>query len=277
MSKTRWNPTTIKRVLKDDIDSSTCPVVVLTDKGTGYFKALGNPEGAHVLAREFVGTSLANLLGIPTFEYSIFHFNGVPEIQLLRGGIAQQGAGFITKKEHGDVWNGKIKSLKHITNPEDITRLVCLDTWVRNTDRYSLRRSGEPHSRSDNVFLSRLVTGGLVLKAYDFTHALFCTTETTSKAHETTVYGLFPEFKERLDSETAKQVCDKLKTITTKRIKPIIGQIPDEWEIDLPTRETWIKFIVTRASYLSKNFMPLVGLIPIEKQQVISFSEEVSP
>jgi len=260
MSKRRWNPTYIKRVLKNDIDSSTKPVIVLTDKGRGYFKALGNPEGPLCLAKEFVGTSLADWLGISTFEYGIIHITGVPEIQLLGGGTAQCGPGFITKEEKGEVWNGSSKTIKHIANPEDITRLVCLDTWIRNPDRYSLRKDGTPHERFDNVFLSACPNGGLLLKGFDFSHVLFCDTAFISKVSDKTVYGLFSQFRDFLSKETAIHVCDKLKTVKEKHVRQIIDEIPNEWEVDSATRKSWIEFLTARANFLSKNFLTMIEL-----------------
>ena len=271
MSKQRWNPTYIKRVLKKDIDSSMKPVLVLTDRGRGYFKALGNPEGPHYLAREFVGTALADLFGISTFEYGIIHFTGNPEIQLSGGGVAQCGPGFITKEEQGEGWNGSTKCLQRITNMEDMTRLVCMDTWVRNPDRYWMRQNGIPHVRIDNVFLSGHSKGDLTLKGFDFSHALFCKIETTSKAYEETVYGLFPQFKNFLNKETAVQMSNKLKTIKEKHVRPIIDQIPDEWDIDSATRDVWVNFLVSRASFLSENFLAMIGLQDVTEQKTFSF------
>ena len=208
MGERYWSPTCIKRVQRCDVDSSTNPVVVLTDKGTGYFKALGNPEGAHVLAREFVGTSLATVLGLPTFEYSIIYFDGNQDIQFVKNGIscgtAERGHGFITREVQGNVWDGSPESLECIINPRDITRLVCLDTWVRNRDRYFLFQDGKIHTRIDNVFLrgdsKNKQKDDMTLVASDFTHALFCDGKTTLKANDEMVYGLFPAFEKFLDN-----------------------------------------------------------------------------
>lgn len=278
MSKPRWNPTRIKRVLRNDIESSTTPVIVTTDDRNGYFKVLGNPEADHVLAREYVGTSLAQWFGMPTFDFAILDFSGEPQIELKNGNFAKKGPGFITREEKGEVWDGTERMLGRITNPEDITRLVCLDTWVRNTDRYFLLRNGSPHTHIDNVFLSGDSKNGLTLKGSDFTHALFGGSDPQTlivNAKEEKVYGLFPEFQDFLDWETATRICKKLKTVRPARIKPIVDRIPNEWGIDSPTREAWIKFIVARAHYLSINFTALIKLQPISKQQLLfNFDEE---
>jgi hypothetical protein len=61
-----WHPQTIKRFV-ESVPSSTSVVRVETDAGEGFLKAMGNPEGEHVLACELVGTFLAEWLGLPTW------------------------------------------------------------------------------------------------------------------------------------------------------------------------------------------------------------------
>jgi hypothetical protein len=53
-----WQPTTVRRFIKA-LETATGTVIVETDQGEGYLKPLGNPEGPHVLACEWVGTQLA--------------------------------------------------------------------------------------------------------------------------------------------------------------------------------------------------------------------------
>jgi len=278
MSKKRWCPTAIKQTVRHGIKSSTSPVVVETDDGLGYFKALGNSEGPQVLACEFVGTSLAHLLGIPTFEFCIIQHREVPEIRLRDGRLAKPGPGFITKAEDGNVWDGTEKMLKRINNAEDITRLVCVDTWTRNQDRYFPREDGTSRRRINNVFLSKEQKQSVILKAFDFTHAFTNGRDVNAKivqnVNDDKVYGLFPEFEVFLDRETATQTCDKLNTIRARQIQLIIDQIPREWEIDSATRKAWVEFIVSRASFLSKNFFTMIGLKHISKQKKLFDLEE---
>jgi len=259
MSKRRWYPTYIKLVRECKIESSTQPLVVLTDKGWGYFKALGNPEGPHCLARELVATSLAELLDIPTLRYGILNFSGQPEIHFSSGVIVEPGPGFITKEvRSGEVWKGPFERLQCVTNPADITRLVCLDTWVRNPDRYCARPGRAPHVRVDNVFFANHAKTGLILNAFDFSHALFCERDTTSKACDEMIYGLFPYFKQFIDKEVAADVCEKIKQISEEQIRLIINEIPEEWMISSDTREAWIEFLMARAYFLSRNFLAMM-------------------
>ena len=280
MSKKHWIPTVITGVVRRDIHSSTSPVVVETDAGHGYFKALGNPQGQQVLACEFVGTSLAKLLGIPTFDFCIISLNEVPKVQLADGRFAEPGPGFITKAEQGQAWDGTKKTLEKIGNVEDMTRLVCVDTWTRNQDRFFPREDGNKKSRRniDNVFLSFESKNRLTLKAMDFTHAFTnggdVNTKIAQHARDDQVYGLFPEFRDFLDKETARQLCDKLKTIKNRQIQPIIDHIPREWEINDATRKAWGDFIVSRAVFLTEHFITMTGLHHVTKQNEFPFDEE---
>jgi hypothetical protein len=49
-------------------------------------------------------------------------------------------------------WGGDAPTLRRLLNPGDISRLIMLDTWIRNCDRYR----PEPNRRvnRDNVFLA---------------------------------------------------------------------------------------------------------------------------
>lgn len=70
-----WIPTCIRRVAKTYPTGSDV-VEVVTDVGPGFAKFLGNKEGPNVLACEYVGTRVASLLDLPTFEHTIFNTTG---------------------------------------------------------------------------------------------------------------------------------------------------------------------------------------------------------
>ncbi|MDR2438174.1 MAG: hypothetical protein LBE12_02230 [Planctomycetaceae bacterium] len=273
-----WRPTIIKQIERINIESSTNPVLVVTDEDEGYFKVLGNREGPHVLACEYVGTSLAKLIGLATFEYCIFHFSGQPEITFPNGSNAQIGNGFMTKKESGEIWDGSEKMLAKIINKDDITKLVCLDTWVRNKDRYYLQTNEYINCNLDNVFLSNESKNGLILKAFDFTHAFVHGRDITKNiiqdVKDNTIYGLFPEFNKFLKEDVARKTCEKLGKINKNCIEEIMTNIPREWEIESYVREVWIDFILQRAKYLSENFLLLIGLEKKTKQLKFDFNEE---
>ena len=63
----------------------------MTDVGKAYCKALGNRQGPHALACEWVGSQLAKWLGLPTFDFAIMELDDQEEIPLPRGGPAPPG------------------------------------------------------------------------------------------------------------------------------------------------------------------------------------------
>jgi hypothetical protein len=276
----KWSPIAIKYIEKNNIQSSTTPILIITDQGKGYFKALGNREGPQALAREYVGTSLAELLGLVTFQYCIFHYSGIPEIIFPNGTKAQSGKGFLTKSESGDSWDGTEKMLSKITNWKDITKLVCLDTWVRNRDRYYSPKNAKSRRNTDNVFLSKELESQTILKAIDFTHAFIegdVTAKIVQNIRDESIYGLFPEFRKYFDKDVAIEICQKLKTIENTQIQSVFDNIPKEWEIDLPVRQAWITFIMERANFISENFLVLSELQnrqPQNRQTHFSFVED---
>src|SRR5215472_12463566 len=98
MDSPTWQPRTVLRFVKA-LPTSTNVVRVDTDAGEGFLKALGNPEGPHVLACELVGTMLAEWLGMPTLQYAVVQLTADDEIPLASGGMAAPGPAYITKAE----------------------------------------------------------------------------------------------------------------------------------------------------------------------------------
>jgi len=172
-SSRNWRPTTIRRFIRP-FPTSACTALVETDAGPGYLKALGNPEGPHVLACEWVGTQLAKWFDLPTFDFSLITVAVEDEIPFAKGGLAEPGPAFITRAESGEPWSAHESQLKRIANPEDIARLVVFDTWTLNCDRYQPPPegvAGRARVNWNNVFLSgEAPAGQLLLKAIDHTH-----------------------------------------------------------------------------------------------------------
>lgn len=67
--------------------------------------------------------------------------------------MAKPGTAWLTRKVNGFVWGREAGDLKYIANHGDIAKLVLLDQWTRNCDRYR----PEPNLRvnAKNVFLMR--------------------------------------------------------------------------------------------------------------------------
>ena len=258
-----WQPTKIIEVLDHAVDTATHPVIVKTDQGHGYFKAIENPAGASALAREFIGTSLADWLDLPTFRYCLFDFDGKLDIVLSDGTRVNQGVGFMTKEEPGDNWDKTTDMLDDLVNKDDITRLVILDTWLRNIDR-CFQHNGKFHTNSNNVFIAMTPKNEYILKAMDFTHAflgnLDQTMDKSSNINDEEIYGCYPAFSQFLNKEIAVKTCEKLKKIQDKDIRPLFVAIPTIWNIDHGTKESWMRFILGRANFVANTFLWLSRL-----------------
>jgi len=258
-----WKPTQIVRVFSRDIGTATSPVVVMTDKGIGYFKAVENDEGSFALAREFIGTSLATWLGLSTFNYCLFNFDGELKIILENGRLVGKGVGFMTKEEPGYYGDRTISMLNRLANKEDITRLVCFDTWIRNVDR-CFKYDDKLQTNWNNVFMSVASKKQFTLKAMDFTHAFWGNLDQkmdkATNVNDEEIYGLFPEFVPFLKKDIAIKTCKKIAKIQEKTIRSYIESIPDDWNIVQDTREAWIRFVIERANFVSSTFLRLSKL-----------------
>lgn len=264
----RWQPKEILRFNKS-YPTSACTAQVVTDVGVGYLKALESPEGRHILASEFVGTSLANWFQLPTFDYATINLNAdLIEIPFFdrdnkRIGTAISGPAFITRAEAGDAWSGAADQLKRLVNPHDISRLVVFDTWTLNCDRYLEQpagKLGKPRINRNNVFLSEEAPAGqLMLKAMDHTCCFTCGAELTTRLcrvdtiKEPRVFGLFPEFRSFVTVEYVQLAVQALQTFTIDIAQRITAEIPREWKVSSAVRLAMDQFIVQRAAFVAET------------------------
>ncbi len=251
--QTRWHPTEVIRFIRN-FDSGAGTVEVKTDAGRAYLKGMGNHSGEHVLACEWVGTQLAEWLGLEVFDYALITVTDADELPLFRGGLIKRGPAFVTRGERGQSWGGKSRQLKRVANRDDVTRLVVLDTWTRNCDRFS--RDGQRVNR-DNVFLSEEAAAGkFVLKAMDHTHCFTCGGDLTARIAQIAVvkddgiYGRFPEFEPFLDRTVFRKTMRRLGTLQRSFVRQVVGTIPDEWDVSSASRTALVDFVVERAAYL---------------------------
>jgi hypothetical protein len=250
-----WQPTLIRRVVKAYPTGSEV-VEVMTDIGPGFAKFLGGKEGPHVLACEWIGTRLAGLLGLATFDFAIFEYDGVPEIGLASGNRAAPGPVWITRKEAGFPWSGDADDLKLLANPSDLAGLVVLDTWTLNCDRHCPARINR-----NNVFFTRRENDeNLTVMAMDHTHILACGRELSPKlagidrVKSDEIYGYFPEFLPFITATSMHEFCRRTAGVTDEAIRQIIGEIPSSWLGDDSLREVLIRFLTGRRDYLAPDF-----------------------
>jgi hypothetical protein len=235
---------------------------VVTDAGSAYLKAIGNPEGDNVLACEWVGTSLARWFGLPTLDFAIMRVDASDEIWLDReqSRKAHPGPAFVTRAVMGDQWSGKPQDLELLDNPDDISRLVVFDTWLRNKDRCP------PSKEPRNVFFAGegASQGRFRLLAIDHTHCFTNGGELTAAIanidnwQDETICGLFEAFIPKMNKRVVEAAAWKLATVMKGDVAALVETIPHEWHVNEGTRAALTEFICSRATFLSAK---IVGLL----------------
>jgi len=257
-----WQPTTIRRFVRA-LPTSARTVLVETDLGKGYLKAIGGPEGPHTLACEWVGTQLAKWFGLATLDFALVHLTEEDDLPFADGGHAERGPAFITRAESGEPWGGDPRQLKGLANPEDISRLVVFDTWTLNCDRHSEPpegRVGRNRVNQANVFLSEEAPARqLLLKAIDHTHCFTCGRPLTralrfvDRIKDRRVFGLFPEFREFLSQDRVALAVRRLRQIDRATVGRMTQTIPREWDVNTDVQEALVDLILSRAEFVADS------------------------
>jgi hypothetical protein len=255
-----WRPTLIRRVI-ESMDTGSEVVQVVTNDGRAFAKFLGSvKEGPHILACELVGTRLASLMGLPVLDWVLLTYPGKPEIVLNSGAKAQAGTAWLTRRVDGVTWSGHEDDLKYLANPGDLIKLVLLDQWTRNCDRY---RPQPRRVNRNNVFFMRegAPEGRFTLMAMDHTHIFTCGGPLTrdlariATVRDETAFGLFPEFETHLKRPDAVAAVEAMATIPDDTIKAVVASIPHDWQVDEPIRAALVEFLLQRRSWLAQEFV----------------------
>jgi hypothetical protein len=255
-----WKPTRLLEVAAS-VDTSTGATEVLTDAGPAYVKPLGNRQGPHVLATDWVGTHLARWFGLSTFEIAILTLEDEDVFDLPRGARAKPGPAFAARAMVGDPWGKSGLSLEAVANLEDITRLVVFDTWTLNCDRHHPDLTARKPNYDNVYFSSEGVEPGMRrLIAMDHGLCFIRSGEDLSprlshidKVRDERVYGLFPEFRGQLREAIIERCTERLREMDAATAKAIIDTVPMEWEVPEPTRAAWADLISRRASFAADN------------------------
>jgi hypothetical protein len=257
-AKRQWQPSFIKRQ-EAALKTGTLVLKVQTDQGPAFVKAMGNPEGPHVLVCDLVGTRLANWFGLPTFEFATIEVIPAYGLTFFEDGEVEAGPAFITKEDPGDSWGGADRQLKELSNPDDITRLVVFDTWTLNCDRHA---PGGRRINRNNVHLSNdAPEEKLLLRAMDHSHCFTCGRPLTPKishiqqVQDEEIYGLFPEFEPWVDCRIVGQTIEKLQSFTLIEARALTQDIPKEWDLGDATTEALNQFLTSRAAFLASSIM----------------------
>ncbi len=263
-----WRPTTFVRH-EQSLDTSMGTARIVTDAGPAYIKALGNRQGPHPLACEWVATHLADWLGLPTFDCAIIEIDAeIDQIPFFRGGMAASGPAFVTRAASGHTWGGSPEELGRLVNPNDAGKLVVFDTWVKNCDRHppdlTVRRPNY-----DNVFLEDVDDGTGSTKsrlvAMDHTHCFTCGRDLDErvayidKVNDDRLYGLFPGFKPRVRQDDIEAAIGRLSELDQAAVFEIVASIPDAWEVSSKAAMALVKLICRRADFVADTILKFVG------------------
>lgn len=252
-----WNPTQFRRLVAEPLDTSMGTAKVKTDATYGYLKALGNRQGPHPLACELVGSALAQWFGLSVPEFAVLPLPAELCFDLPRGARTQPGPAFVSRHMDGRVWGGSEVELRDLENPDDITRLVVFDTWVRNCDRHPPDLAARKPNR-DNVYLADTDRPGRSrLVALDHGHCFDCGRDLNArladidKVRDERVYGLFPAFRPLLDRGQLIWCESLLRSLSRDVVEGIVAKIPPEWDVADPARTALVSQIVKRAAFVA--------------------------
>ena len=254
-----WNPTTFRRFVKA-VETSTGPAEIVTDAGPGFIKALGNEEGPHALACEWIGTKLAAWFGLLTFELALMDVEPIDEIPLGHGRRAEAGPAIVSRRERGHPWGGSADELNLIDNTQDVARLVVFDTWILNADRHPPDAASR-RPNYDNVFLSEEDAGPerFLLKAIDHTHCLTggrsigADANRIDRVKDGRAYGLFPPFRPLITRKRVRSAAKRLCHLDVERVEAIIDSVPRSWEVSPPARRALLQLVCRRAAFVADN------------------------
>lgn len=269
-----WQPTRLRHVARV-IGSSMDAVEVVTDAGSGYLKALGNRQGEHALACELIGSSLAEWIGLPTLDFTLFqvaadqvlYLDADEQVPISQRRRAKPGPAFLSRGLHAATWDSLPPDLEKLENPDAIAGLVLLDTWIGNPDRHPRRPPDATFStwqrqNPDNVLLEILPKDRRRLIAMDFTVCLYCRGGGLRSSYEDRlvrddgVYGLFPAFERYMREHAIRPFVERLRTPSLPQdLVALLGRIPSEWQVDARTRSAVATFLSARAAYLVDNFV----------------------
>lgn len=231
-----WQPHGRLRV-QESYDSSMGTTRVRIGKDVVYVKAMGNRQGPHALACEYVGTRLAEWYGLPVAEYAVYPLSAEDCFDLPRGARAAPGPAFVSRHVPGRTWGKATTDLPELVNAEDVTRLVVFDTWVRNCDRYP----PDPATRKpnyNNVYLAETDHADRArLIAIDHTHCFDRTPDLSKRladidrVRDERTYGLFPAFVPRLDLGQMIWCGSMLRSLNPDDVRGMVQSLPNEWAV----------------------------------------------
>ncbi|GAK70373.1 hypothetical protein RRU01S_11_00260 [Agrobacterium rubi TR3 = NBRC 13261] len=246
-----WQPTRIERV-NDVLNTSTKPLLVVTDIGLALLKYIGNAQGEDALVAELLAAELAAMVGLRTPDFAV---ERIPEIATRDPFItAKSGPAFFSRWEPATTLSPNSQLLRNLRDPRDIARLVVFDTWVRNKDRFSDDIPGGV-TNYDNILIIPDKQKSKLL-VIDHSHAF---AETTLEgeinagwANEELVYGLFNEFAPMLRRRDVESAINVVCSLAPSDIRDVCRSSPAEWGFSTRLADTLAELLVERAARMRR-------------------------
>jgi len=254
-------------------NSAAKVLVVRTGFGRLYVKGPSGVNGDAMLLREWVGTRLAEFFGLPTFRYGLMSEplgTSPDELVLSDESHLRHDVVFAAVEEPGVVWEGGREQLDLVGNRSAFSRLVVLDTWMRNLDRCVPLQDGRLHQNKSNVFISSNKDRGRKpqVLAIDHTHVLGDETpleqgDASPHVEDTRIFGLFPEFVSFVSPKDIASALAALSNVDFAGMQDIVGSVPPTWGMTADRTQRLAEFLVARARYVvgrgSQPFLDALG------------------
>ena len=230
---------------------------VKTDATFGYLKAMGNRQGPHALAADWVGSALGRWFGLSVPDTAIMPLPPSACFDLPRGVRTGPGPAFISRHVNGRTWGGSEAELRTVENRSDITRLIVFDNWMRNCDRHPPDLSMRKPNYA-NVYLADIERSGRTrIVPIDHTHCFDCGRDFSDRlSHidqikDERTYGLFPAFKAFISISELLWSKAMLRALRRDVIAGIEAGIPAEWQVAPPAAEALIAQVYGRAAFIA--------------------------
>ncbi|EHS52046.1 hypothetical protein PDO_4922 [Rhizobium sp. PDO1-076] len=236
----------------------------LVDGSVLFLKGPPPVEGDTMLLREWIGTGIAEKMGLPTLDYGYIRSPDIVAHHLARLSHLRTDVIFASHEATGFAWDRSITQLSVVRNVEDFTTLVVLDTLLRNADRYFIRSNGVPHENSANVFIRLDQAGNGTLMAIDHTHvlgsdAVLQSGAASDKVSDPAVYGMFPEFRQHIDLDVLSTTLDQVNGWSRDDLVELAMTTPPEWGMSAGRAELIGDFLEARVAYIVNNLNALIA------------------
>lgn len=256
-----WQPTKLERIV-DVLDTSMKPLKVLTDQGIAIVKYMGNVSHNELLLCELVGCEITRSVGLTTPDFAILNLPHMP----IPSHFVQvtHGPAFLSRWIESVPFSPQAGHLRNLRDPYHVALLVVLDTWLRNPDRVSARNPHRlnkvelPNENYDNLLIKK-DKRKVELIVIDHSHSFV---ETTLEdgfgdawVEDSTVYGLFEQFRPLLNYHQVLDAIDSIERIDERVIGTICASVPSEWGMSPSLAEKMTSAIVRRGRAL-KKWMP---------------------